>query len=325
MTGQTEISRGLSLDRVGDGPALLRLHYRADPSKDPNTISGKKWRENASRDYPDGGIESPGWRREMEMDASAGSGELALPFMDRMSPIIVLPSYYPAPTDTLFGGLDVGRNNPTAFLIAALTKENVFVFFYEWYAKHVLLDEMAREIKRCAWYDRLEQIACDPSIWDKNQYKKDTMTSLAAMLQDDVPPVDRLDKIIRAHGRSDMQYVQKFSMMALNKLRLADGTEVNDPKVMISESGCPNLLREKKGLRYRDVVGDRNNSEKLVDKDNHAVDAAKYIILSHPEGRSFQPVQKPGSVGEIRERTVLAEIMSEETGMTFEEAFSSGL
>jgi hypothetical protein len=316
--------KGMTISRIGTGPALLKLHYSADPAKDPETTAGKRWRDAAARDYPDGGLAAPGWRREMEMDATAGSGELALPFFEEISPTILLESYLPKPTDTLFGGLDVGRNNPTAFLVAALTQDGTFIFFYEWYQKHVLLDEMAREIKRCIWYDRMEQIACDPSIWDKNQYKKDGMVSLASMLQEDVEEKDRLDKMFRAHGRSDMQFLQKFSIMALNKQKLSDGTEVAHPKVLISRTGCPNLIRELRGLRYREISGNRNNSEKLVDQDNHSVDAAKYVLLSHPEGRNFQPHAKVGTVGFLREKGIIADLVAEETGMSFEEAFANG-
>lgn len=50
---------------------------------------------------------------------------------------------------------------------------------------------------------------------------------------------------------------------------------------------CPNLLWEM--LRTRRVklssqqLLSRNTSEAIVDKDNHAIDAAKYLTMSHPE------------------------------------------
>ena len=322
MVEMAEIVKGLSVGRLGSGPVVVRLHYSADPDKDPETVKGKKWMQSSASGYPDGGTASPGWRREMEMDPNAGSGELVLPFFEEISPLVLIDNYNPTPEDTLFGGLDVGRNNPTAHEVAALNRRGDIIFFWEFYQKNVLLDEMAKEVRTGMWYDRIESISSDPAIWDKNQYKKDGMVSLATMLQEDVPEEYRLEKIVRAQERSDMHFIQKFSMLALNKKFLEDGTQVSDPKIFISKNGCPNLIRELRNLRYQDVIGDRNNSEKIVDKNNHAWDAAKYLVLSHPELRSFVPKARPGTIGHVREQAALAEFLSE-SGMISEEEMAN--
>lgn len=303
--------KGLSVERLKSGPALARLHYTADPGKDPATPEGAIWLPQAAMAYA-GGLTSLGWRREMEMDPTAGHGELALPWFDERSPKVLIQGYEPGEDDRLYGGLDVGLNNPTAFLVAALRPDGILVYFWEFYQKHVLLNEMARAVRQCPYYDRLEWIACDPTIWNRNQYKKDEMTSLAMMLQEDVPPELRLDKIMRAHERSDMRFIQRISMMMLDQ----------SPRVLISKEGCPFFIRELRNIRYMEATANKNNSEKLVDKDNHAWDAGKYLALSHPDLKNQTPKQKFGSIGHLKAVAARAQAMSEEFGMSYEEAFT---
>lgn len=257
------------------------------------------------------------------MDPTAGAGELVLPFLDRLRDVMFIRGFRPRDVDGLFGGFDVGRTNPTAFLAAAMLPNKTLVFFWEYYKRHALLNDMAMAVTRCPWYPGMEWISCDPSIWDRNQYKKEGMTSLAQMLQDEVLPEYRIEKMMKAHGRNDQVFVQKFSFLATNTRKDEMGNEVPDPKILIDEDGCPNFTRELRGLRYRESGIDRNASEKIVDKDNHLVDCAKYIILSHPETHTIVPRHKPGTVGGIIERNRVAQMRMEEFGMEYEEAVNA--
>jgi len=59
--------------------------------------------------------------------------------------------------------------------------------------------------------------------------------------------------------------------------------------------GCPNLLWELMRCRRQKLTAqqllNRNASEAIVDKDNHAIDAMKYVLMSHPEP-SRKPVER---------------------------------
>jgi hypothetical protein len=182
---------------------------------------------------------------------------------------------------------------------------------------------MAKAVRGCVWYDRLEWIAADPSIWDRNQYKKDSMTSLAAMLQEEVAPENQLDKMMRAHERSDQRFIQKFSSLAMHKSKMADGTEVADPMILIDEDGCPNFLRECRNLRYQEVSPDKNSSEKLVDKDNHLADCAKYMLLSNPEAQVLTRRPAHGTIARAIETDRIARMRADEFGTDYQEEFSN--
>lgn len=306
-----ELVKGLVLDRISNGPSLLKLHYVADPDKDPSTEKGKEWVKAAAQVYPDGGVMSPGWRREMEMDPTAGSGELALPFFDSEAERIIVQNYVPTESDTLFAGLDVGLHNPTAMIVVAVQQNGRAIPFWEFYEKNVLLNRMAEAIKSCPYYERLQWIACDPTIWNENQYTRDGMTSLARMLFEDVPDHLRIHKMMKGHERSDMRFIAKLSMMIMSPA----------PEIKISRE-CSNLIKELRGLRYVETVGDKNAAERLVDKNNHLCDALKYCLLSHPEIKNMVHRHAYGTIGHLNETHNAAEEVSRETGRDFQDAFN---
>ena len=64
------------------------------------------------------------------------------------------------------------------------------------------------------------------------------------------------------------------------------------PQYGLHKWDCPNLLWELMRCRRQKLTAQqlltRNTSEAIVDKDNHAIDAMKYQLMSHPE-----PSRKP--------------------------------
>jgi hypothetical protein len=59
------------------------------------------------------------------------------------------------------------------------------------------------------------------------------------------------------------------------------------PQPGLYQWDCPNLLWETMRIRRVKLTAQqllsRNASEAILDKDNHAVDACKYLTMSHPE------------------------------------------
>ena len=66
--------KGLSVRTTSLGFSVLRLHYSADPDKDPATEKGKHWYDEARRGMPDAR-----WIQEFELDYGALSGQLVFP------------------------------------------------------------------------------------------------------------------------------------------------------------------------------------------------------------------------------------------------------
>lgn len=290
---------------------IVPLHYSADPNKDPHTVEGKAWFIEAENAYL-GGSSSLGFRRELEMDWSAGSGELVFAnFIDMESKILVNP-FIPDTTYELYGGLDWGDNNPCAFLVLAFDLYGKCTVVWEWYQDHVpSIEAVAQAILMCPYYDRLRRIMADPTMWNENQYQQSGKTSLARIFSEDLPENLRIQKLVPAHYRSDTLMIQKMQI------------RWNSESVRLQISKiCGNLIRELRNLRYRETRGDINNSDKIINKDNHAWDALKYCLLSHPSSQVKEDKPKYGTLGYINEIAQEAEDIAARTGQDVQDVFN---
>ena len=63
--------RGLTVRETSLGWRVVRLHYTADPDKDPNTERGKQWYGPARKR-----MSAARWQKEMEIDYGAMGGRL---------------------------------------------------------------------------------------------------------------------------------------------------------------------------------------------------------------------------------------------------------
>jgi len=285
-----ESVKGLEVKKTPQGLTVARLHYSADPAKDPDTIAGAFWRENALLGYI-GGLSSLGWRREMEIDWGAGIGELLFPgFIAREGDLLCDP--FPLPdTAAFYAGLDWGNRNVVAFHVYAVLPENEIVVCWEYYrpGKDVNVYTVTKEISEtCPYFSKLIWTAADPSMWKEDQQRESTVdkTSIAAMLSQEVKPEHRFITLMPAHGRSDVAAIER------TKVLLFQGPT----KVKILKT-CPNWIIEFRNLRYPQANSLSNGTEKILDKDNHAWDDWKYFLLSHPIGKIHEEKPVFGTIG----------------------------
>src|SRR5579864_5608586 len=111
---QTVVSiiRGLSVRRTKGGIPVIRLHYTADPLRDPEL--NPVWKKTERQTY----TSQAAWDREQEIVDEAGGGELV--FADTLLThwnkiVITDPAWRPDPRWRVEGGFDHGKTNPTAF------------------------------------------------------------------------------------------------------------------------------------------------------------------------------------------------------------------
>jgi hypothetical protein len=71
------MTRGISTRTTSLGFHVMRLHYAADPDKDPDTEAGRRWLEQAKA-----GMSDARWKKEFEIDYGALSGQLVFPGFD---------------------------------------------------------------------------------------------------------------------------------------------------------------------------------------------------------------------------------------------------
>ena len=175
--------KGLKVYKTKDGFTIARLHYTADPDKDP-ARNGKEWLRKALIGVP-GGKTGISWRKEMEIDPTAYSGQLlCYEIIVRHRPKVIRHKYV-KDSDYIFAGLDWGRNNPASFHIYAIDEDFHIHSAYEIYLNNTSIPVFSQLIKDCPYYDRLKWIAADPSLWNKNQEEKENLSSIEEKFHDE--------------------------------------------------------------------------------------------------------------------------------------------
>jgi len=307
-----EVARGIEIRRKASGILVASLHYSADPRRDPQTPEGAAWVRKQRADYPTQGD----WDREQEIDDSAGGGELMLaPTLAKYKDKIVItdPTWMPDPRWECVEGFDHGASNPTTLLKMYIDFNGDRYLCGEYYnwrrdpkpgdpgwaneirdnAPHLLF---LHNLKKPRW------TMADPSIFNqKSQAQKDgTFTTTVQVYREQgvrfMSPypdeLSRADEVymtrLREHWGGLEVPEQQPTLYIVCRPHLDTGYRIPG----LHPYDCPNLLwewRRRKRLQLTDrQLMTRNQSEKLVDKDNHACDAHKYMEMKMP-----RPTRKP--------------------------------
>ncbi len=258
--------KGLEIYNTKDGFAVAKLHYTADPDKDPER-NGQEWLKKAVRGIP-GGKSSPMWRKEQEIDFTAYSGQLLCYHILQQYRYKIIRDKYVKENDFKYGSLDWGRNNPTSFHVYAVDEDKNIHSCYEIYLNETSIPDFCSLIKQCPYYQDLMWISADPSMWSRTQEEEQDVRSLADKFQD--------EGIIFIKGKS------RDDEIAINELLDRwDKLDTQEPKFTISPK-CHKQVWEFERLRYKEIttahIKQSNLSETLVDKDNHSWDDFKYFI-----------------------------------------------
>lgn len=307
-----EVIPGLYRKINSQGITVLTLHYSCDPDKDPSTETGKKWLEAAARDYR-GGTNSPDWRQEMEIDFTISKGTVVFEYLPQMEQNLrfSITDKSPAFWDLckFYAGMDWGIQNNAAFTVVAEDPTGKFWVVWEWCDKNQSPEAVAKAVRECPFFDRLQWIAADPTMWNDNQARKDGYTSFARILAEEIPDHLQLN-LMAAHGRNDNAMVTKLHAWF----------NLPDPKIRVSYA-CPNYWQELKNLKWQEAQIGKNSPEKIVDKDNHQWDSVKYIILSHPTAAVIEEKLPHGTLGHLNEVAEAARRIAEETGEDYQTLF----
>ena len=288
------IKRGLSTRINADSNLFVcRLYHTADPEKSPATPQGKDWLFKEEMGYP-GGINGPGWQKEMAIRYTAGGGGKVFPrFGDwRKNSYIFIPAVtHLSPTSDaqVWASYDHGFVNPCCYLVHLVYPRDHEVWFqtiWELYTPGLLVPEIAaiingksitasdgREFDGNPFAGRESIRICDPEI-DRRRPSKNEVTSVLKMFKDEGV------HFIKGESGGDSMIADYLS-----------GTLWADPfhpRYQIGEN-CKNLIWELGRLQRKKhksaiTAAVKNELEDIVDRDNHAFDALKYFLKRIPRG-----------------------------------------
>ena len=271
--------RGLKWRITSGGVPVLRLHYTADLAKCESA-----WLDRATSGYP-GGVKSPRWRKEMEIDYGALSGQRLFPQWEQWSkgPIVCEP--FDPVGYILYGSYDHGWRHPAAYYVHGISPDGHIVTLWEFHAEFVPYTDIAALIKGenvtlgdgrsfsgNPFHGKEKWIVADPSIWaDDQESSTNTMKSVASLFE-------REGLYFRAGTRGGDTTVAEWLLGHY-------WADPQNPGYRITTQ-CPKLIWELGQQRHREfsasVAANRSQPEELVDKDNDGWDALKYFLHEFP-------------------------------------------
>jgi len=150
-------------------------------------------------------------------------------------------------------GYDDGYRNPACFLIGGIDSDNKLHIIHEYYKTNKTNNEIADDIKLLYQKYQIKKIFCDPS--GLNAIETFKRKGMHAMDADN-------SKIGATSGISKLKSLFKQDMVFF-------------------DNTCKNLIKEIESYRYEKDKKTGNYNEEPVKKDDHAVDALRYMISEY--------------------------------------------
>jgi hypothetical protein len=282
--------RGVARFLSPEGVPSIRLHYSADPNKDPMNPIGAAWKRGQleSGGYI-GGEKGFRWRQHMEVDPTARAGTVVLPRFAEERHQIVIPDLNPS---QMYGwsfdaGFDWGVRNLTVLLLFGMSPDGNRYLVWEYAAPAGEVGgvaEIAKTIKGQPLFHKFNgEIADDPSMWKAKQ--------VAHGLKD-VAGIFGID-LIKAPIRG--QEADDIMVDRLNHYYWQEGRE---PTLYICENAVQ-TIRTLPLLMYEEwteaLEHDHAKKEKIRDREVDCFDAFKYAESRWPDYPKWRQQAEPGS------------------------------
>ncbi|MCU1304541.1 MAG: hypothetical protein JWQ87_4825 [Candidatus Sulfotelmatobacter sp.] len=329
-----EIQRGYTTRRTQGGIPVHRLHYSAHPERDPETHP--EWKAVERKLY----TSQASWDREQEIVDEAGGGELVfadtlLTYWNKI--VITDPKWRPEKDWRQEGGFDHGKTNPTALERIYIDYAGTIYFCGEYYQPGKEIWQHAPVIYGMADIRKMAACYADPTIFDMTLQQS----------QQAGKPAERAKSVNELYveqsiglfspfvmDRSDVSFAARLMAHWANlderepTVKIVCRNYSEKPQFGLHNWDCPNLLWEL--MRTRRVrlssqqLLSRNAAEAIMDKDNHARDAMKYVLMSHPqaaektlEQRAAEAVKPLAEIGDLTSALIRHQQIMEEGEATY--------
>lgn len=239
---------------------VCRIHYSADPNKDPDNAVGRQWMEEEKKKYPD----EREWLQEYEIDAAALADSLIYKFNPSIHIIKQSVEDVLQMEGTIYHTLDPGIDDPTAGLWAKVLRSGDIIVFYEYYVRNKAIPEHCIALGELEKYLDIKPVVSriDPAA-TKRMFTGTTVKQEYA--SDSNKPYQRYYIPANNDLEAGIDVVRTY---------MANAERGISPAVYFT-GNLGNLFREMR--RY--VIG---NNDKPKDKNNHALDCLRYLLMSAP-------------------------------------------
>lgn len=290
------LARGVARFTSSSGVPGLRIHYSADPEKDPATAVGREWFKKAVAAMP-GGYDGFMWQQHMEINPMSRAGMRCIPNWEKIEHHIIIPPIALANQRgwAYCAGVDWGVRNKAVFLVLGISPDRHKYLVEEISHPGFAIGGVpgfAKLMRQSLYFDRVAgQIWADPTMWKQDQNDAATygVRSVAQVFQDSGVTL----RPAACNG-------QTADEIAMNRL-VFDwwgqwDTEDFEPGLRIFGT-CQELIKNWPQLRYEDhkntIAGEKSLKEKMLDNGRvDEWDAFKYMIVSalpDPQHMNIEP------------------------------------
>lgn len=288
--------KGIETYRTKSGYAVAKIHYTADPDKDPSNPKGMDWLKRELNGYK-GGLSSSAWRKEMEIDFKARSGNKVFEGLELMRDKIMIRPFSVAKWLDVRGGYDWGKRNPFAYIEGTVDKETKYLI-YGAGGSGIEIHAQAQMIKQSPHFKSDMIRYADPSIWTEDQVAKDgSYTSFQRVFQE--------HGIHFTKGNTDdIAFMERLEMEWFDIKVTPDGKIIKVPKdnptLKIFET-LEFVWESLVNLRWSEfspsAEENKGKKEEIAHAGNDPWDAMKYWYLSLPKA-AVQPKPKSSDSAE---------------------------
>ena len=287
-----QISTGLQTRKLDTGFTHVRIHYSTDPLKD------ELWARRLSAKY--GGMETPKWRREFEIDYSAVRGQPVYPMLSRVH--VVSNSIVER---TLFRVVDHGIRHPMVCLWIAVARNGDRHVYREYFRSGTTIEVNCQEVlrrtpddeyvyatyidpstrQRIPLSNKDKQLVSHLSLYnnafgsscllaDNSRAGYDAVRDgLLSKLARDAMQTGQIDE----DGYFAREYFKEFDLSNEQLLTMAS-------KPMLTfEPCCPRTFQEMRNLRFKEISGDvtaKAAPEEVIDYEDDGPDCVRYGMQS---------------------------------------------
>ena len=313
-TDWTEISTGIRERRLDTGYCHVRVHYVADPEKNAD------WVRRHSLQY--GGVQSPKWRREMEIDYTAIEGQAVYPML--CSDHLQIKSLDGM---AVYRIIDHGIRHPMVCLWVAVSPAGDRHIFREYYRTGATIPVNCSEVLRRStefvmetYIDPATRQRIPLSMKDKAPVSilslYNQCLGISVRLADnsfagyDTVRNGLLSVLARKvinEGLVDSESDFFKTYFANYKLTDYELAQLASKPALTFSPDCVRAFQEMRNLRFRDVQGDitqKAQPEDVVDFEDDGPDCVRYAMQSKLSWSTVVHPQKGSPFWEIQQKRI---------------------
>lgn len=302
-----EVSTGVKERRLDSEFCHVRIHYTTDTEKDP------QWVKRHSARY--GGIDTPKWRREFEIDYTAVRGQ-------RVYPMLNVPHIQKLDISkwAYYRVIDHGIRHPTVCLWIAVNRSGDRHVYREYYMTNKTIPFNVQEImRRTGENEPIVATLIDPatrqrvplSMKDKSPVSvlslyNNEFGSSCTLADNSKVGYDTVrdgllsvlarkairEGVLEEGDRFAKEYFAEFELSTPELLSMASKPGLS------FEPSCRRCYTEMRNLRFKEITGDVTQKaapEEIMDKDDDGPDCVRYAMQTKLKWQPHRRQPQPGS------------------------------